>query len=171
MEIIPIHYKVSAKVRKYSQVAEDAQLMAEMLDAKAFKGVHSAGYALAHAQVSEDPLSFFVLDQSIVDKGVFEDRVIINPKVLNAPIYTEGESIPGIPKRPNYLQYDEGCLSFPHRWGKRLNRFNKIKVTYQVKGGLFGLKRRTKWLEGLESQIFQHEYDHCLGQNIYFTSK
>jgi peptide deformylase len=171
MQIIPIHYKVSAKVRKYSQIAEDAQLMAEMLDAKDFKGVHSAGYALAHAQVSEEPLSFFVLDQSIVDKYGFEDRVIINPVILNAPIYTEKKSIPDMLKRPNYLAYDEGCLSFPHRWGKRLNRFNLIKATYQVKGGLFGLKRRTKWLEGLPSQVFQHEYDHCLGRNIYFNSK
>ena len=141
-----------------------------MIDTKDFKGIHRASYAIAHCQVNVDPLAFFVLDKQLVKgmgedekRAVFEDRVIINPEVLNAPIYLKSSI-----KRPNYAEYMEGCMSFPHRKGKRINRFNKIKVTYQVKGRLFGLKRVTRWLEGLPSQVFQHEFDHCMGANIFF---
>lgn len=186
MEIVPIHYKKSEPVKKYAEIEQEAHEMASMIDAKDFNGVHRAAFALAHAQVSTEPLAFFVLDKIFVtpfqengDDAVFEDRVIINPQILEAPIYlrTKGalfrghdefdgeELIPG--KMPNSRQYQEGCMSFPHRKAKRLNRFNKIKVRYQI-NGRFGLKNVTKWLEGLPSQVFQHEFDHTQGKNIFF---
>lgn len=174
MEIVPIHYKVSEPVRKYFEIEDDAANMMQMLDVRGFRGHHAAGYALAHCQVSENPRNFFVLDRALIEDGSFEDRVIINPRILKAPLYeekrkpTDLEKVLGMNRRPNYKEYEEGCLSFPFRKGKRLNRFNRIKVTYQVKGGWFGFKRRTRWLDGLASQVFQHEYDHCQGKNIYF---
>lgn len=188
MEIVPIHYKKSELVKKYSQIEQEAHEMAAMIDAKDFKGVHRAAFALAHAQVSTEPLAFFVLDKQLVkglgedeQMAVYEDRVIMNPEILEAPVYytdkkllqalrnheeMKGEElVPG--KMPNSRQYVEGCMSFPHRRGKRVNRYNKIKVRYQIKGA-FGLKKVTKWLEGLPSQVFQHEFDHTQGQNIFF---
>lgn len=188
MQIVPIHYEVSRPVRKYFEIEDDAVRMAQKIDNKDFQGgIHRAAYALAHCQVYENPLAFFVLDlQLVAGEGsdpklaVFEDRVIINPQILEAPYYVKPASkkeadllkkIYHDTERPNYAEYNEGCMSFPFRKGKRLNRFNKIKVTYQIRGGLFGLKRVTRWLEGLPSQVFQHEFDHCQGQNIFFEGK
>jgi len=188
MKIVPIHYKVSHPVKNYFEIEDEAVDMEQMIDAKNFKGLHRSCYALGHCQVNNNPYSFFVLDKQLVegmgeDKNVavFEDRTIINPKILEAPVYyadkkllrafrgsdeSNGkELIPG--KKPNSAQYMEGCMSFPFRKGKKINRFNKIKVTYQIKGR-FRLKKCTRWLEGLPSQVFQHEFDHCQGQNIFF---
>lgn len=174
MEVIPIHYKVSAPVRKYFEIEDDAANMMDMLDRRGFRGHHSAGYALAHAQVSNNPKSFFVLDRALIEDGSFTERVIINPRILRANVFDKAtmksslDPLLGSNPRPNYKEYSEGCLSFPFRKGRRINRFDKIKVSYYVKGGLFGLKKRTRWLSGLASQVFQHEFDHCRGQNIYF---
>ena len=192
MKLIPIHYNVSKPVTDFEQVAEDAWLMAEMIDAKEFKGLYSSCYALAHAQVKTVPLSFFVLDPQLV-KGlgddesvaVFEERVIINPQIIEAPIYLEENSLlkriftgkkfeetteVSTGKKPNSGQFMEACMSFPHRKTKKITRFNKIKVSYQTKGrGRNGMKKHTAWLEGLASQVFQHEFDHCEGKNIFFT--
>lgn len=190
MKIVPIHYKVSRPVRKYFEIEDDAVRMAQKIDNKDFEGgIHRAAYALAHCQVHENPLAFFVLDLQLVaghgtdpKLAVFEDRVIINPQIIEAPVYLKEKSIfnvftghdefdgkeliPG--KHPNFATFNEGCMSFPHRKLKRINRFNKIKVSYQTRGGMLGLKTHTCWLEGLPSQIFQHEFDHCQGKNIYF---
>ena len=174
MKIVPVHYKKSVPVRRYFQIEDDAANMMQMLDARGFRGHHNRGYALAHAQVSENPYSFFVVDQALIDDGSYKERVIINPKILRADVYDKQTSsspldeILGNNPRPNYLEYDEGCLSFPYRRGKRVIRFNKIKVSYYVVGGIFGLKKRTRWLTGLASQVFQHEFDHCMGKNIFF---
>jgi peptide deformylase len=171
MQIIPIHYKVSERVRRYSQIEQDAEEMKKMLDRRGFHGHHNAGYALAHAQVSENPFSFFVVDQALIEDGSYKERVIINPKILKAPYHIDAKMLDGsLGKKPNAKEYAEGCLSFPYRRQKRLNRFDRIKVAYRVKSRFWGLKRRTRWLDGLASQVFQHEFDHCNGQNIFFDS-
>lgn len=191
MKIVPIHYKHSRPVKDYSEIVRYVVQMAEMIDKKAFVGVHKSAYALAHCQVSNEPLAFFVLDTQLV-KGrgedeslaVFENRVIINPKIIEAPIYFTDkkafqmfrghdefdgkELIPG--KTPNAKQYMEGCMSFPFRHGKKIQRYNKIRVSYQIAHGR-GLKTITTWLEGLPSQVFQHEFDHIQGENIFFKGK
>ena len=169
MEVVPIHYKVSEQVKRYYQIEDDAAQMMQMLDNRGFKGLFDTGYAISHAQVSQNPFSFFVLDYRLVEKSMFEDRVIINPKILKAPLYHEFREPVG--RKVNFLECEEGCLSFPYRKPKRLNRYNRILVTYQVKGGFFGFKRIKRWLTGEASQIFQHEYDHCQGNNIFFTAK
>lgn len=199
MKIVPIHYKKSKAVGAYRLIEQEAHAMAEMIDAKDFKGIHRASYAIAHCQVSDNPFAFFVLDKQLV-KGsdvikfreflrngidVFEDRVIMNPQILESPLYVDDESKNDIVKKlytgksyndgqeliagkkPNSAQYMEGCMSFPYRKAKKINRFNKIKVSYYVMER--GRERRkTRWLEGLPSQVFQHEFDHIQGQNIFF---
>lgn len=191
MEIVPIHYKKSRAIGAYRLIEQEANEMAAMIDAKDFSGIHSAAFALAHCQVSEDPMAFFVLDKQLVkglgedeNMAVYEDRVIMNPQILESPLYVDKESKNGIltklytgksyddaqelkPKMPNSRQYVEGCMSFPHRKAKKLNRFNRIKVAYYVMER--GRERRKiKWLEGLPSQVFQHEFDHIQGKNIFF---
>ena len=62
------------------------------------------------------------------------------------------------------LLMDEGCLTYPGLWLK-VNRPVWIKATWEDSQGTVGEYK----LEGLESRIFQHEYDHMEGTN--FTKK
>ena len=56
---------------------------------------------------------------------------------------------------------DEGCLSWPGLWLK-VRRPEGIEVTYEdAKGEL-----HEKAMFGLESRIFQHEYDHMEGTDF-----
>lgn len=174
LSVVLPHYIVSKKVKRFRDIEDQANQMIELLEVGKFEGYYPKGYALAHCQVSNDPWAFFVVLQDLVDKGDFEHPVIINPRVIQAPIYKEIKETDkqiGLPREfqePNAAKCTEGCLSFPTRRAKTLNRFDRIQVTYQIPGGLFGLKRVTKWLTGLPSQIFQHEFDHTQGQNIFF---
>ena len=59
---------------------------------------------------------------------------------------------------------DEGCLSFPGLWVK-VNRPETIEVEYEDENG----EKVQRELYGLQSRIFQHEYDHMEGSN--FTEK
>ena len=52
---------------------------------------------------------------------------------------------------------EEGCLSFPGKFGK-IFRSTKIKVTYHNDKEL--IKRK---LYDKDAIVFQHEYDHCNG--------
>ena len=62
------------------------------------------------------------------------------------------------------LLMDEGCLTYPGLWLK-VKRPVWIKATWEDSQGTVGEYK----LEGLESRIFQHEYDHMEGTN--FTKK
>lgn len=174
LKVIDPHYIVSKKVRSFKDIKDQANQMIELLELGKFDGYYGKGYALAHCQVSYNPSSFFVVLQDLVDKGYFEHPVIINPRVIFAPVYKDLKpedkaiNLPRELQEPNANQCTEGCLSFPHRRAKSILRFDRIQVTYQYPGGIFGLKRVTKWLNGLPSQIFQHEFDHCEGKNIFF---
>lgn len=174
LEIVPLHYIVSKKVRGFKEIQESAHKMMELLENGEFKGYYPKGYALAHAQVTFNPSAFFVVLRDLVKKGYFEHTVIMNPQILDSALYKpvkESDVQIGLPREfqePNALSCTEGCLSLPHRRAKSITRYDRIKVTYQIPGGLFGKKRITKWLTGLPSQIFQHEYDHTQGKNIYF---
>lgn len=55
----------------------------------------------------------------------------------------------------------EGCLSFPGR-RIRTKRSNKIGVAYYDRE----FKEITKELDGIESVIFQHEFDHLQGKTM-----
>lgn len=97
------------------------------------------GVGLAAVQVG-------VLRQVIViDTGVEgEQFVIINPKILR----TSGSHL-----------VDEGCLSFPNKFGK-VERPEKITIeAYDLNGD----KRKIKG-EGLLAQAIAHEIDHLNGE-------
>jgi peptide deformylase len=178
MKIINIHYKVSKPVAKYSEIKEEAELMKRFVVRGDFKGFYNKAFAIAHCQVSETPMSFFVVDPNVVREKIFEDQVIINPEIIAAPLYTEENLPEDIAKKVgrdrvkllNAIESEEPCLSFPFRKPKRIRRFNRLIVKYQIKGFL-GLKTIQKEIRGVASQIFQHEYDHTKGKNIYFESK
>jgi peptide deformylase len=61
-------------------------------------------------------------------------------------------------------------MSFPDKKDKLVKRYYRIKVKYQIVilGGLF-LKTKKEILEGLKAHVFQHEYDHAQGKNIFYA--
>ena len=69
-----------------------------------------------------------------------------------------------IKKGKEKVLIDEGCLSFPGLWVK-VNRSETIEVEYEDENG----EKIQRELYGLQSRIFQHEYDHMEGSN--FTEK
>lgn len=176
MKIIATHYKVSKPVAKYKEIEKEAELMKRFIVHGDFKGFYNKAFAIAHAQVSETPMSFFVVSPDVMVEKMFEDQVIINPKIISSPLYVLEQREGGFMDADyteqvlNAIESDEPCMSFPFRKPKRIKRFNKIVVQYQIKGW-FGLKTIKKEVSGIASQIFQHEYDHTEGKNIYFESE
>lgn len=53
----------------------------------------------------------------------------------------------------------EGCLSFPGLW-LHVNRYETVQVRYEDIVG----KTHEREFTGLIARVFQHEYDHLLGQ-------
>lgn len=169
MEIIKVHYKLSKPVDKFGEISADAEALRRYIVKGNFnKGLYNKVFALAHCQVSETPYAFFVVSPDVIAEKMFEDDIIINPKIIEAkPNKLIGNGV----TVPNYVQYDEMCMSFPFRQPKPVTRFDKIKVQYQVQGTLWGLRTVEAELSGIASEIFQHEYDHTLAKNIYFESE
>jgi peptide deformylase len=181
MEICKIHYKVSKPVAGYKEIKAEAEALRRFIVLGKFKGYYNKAFAIVHCQVSETPFAFFVCAPECVKEKMFVDDVIINPQIVEAKTHIEimGDKIKGAPKElldkaitvPNTIEYQEPCMSFPFRTPKKVVRFNKIKVQYQVAGFFGGLKTIKADLQGIASEIFQHEYDHTQGKNIYFETE
>lgn len=114
--------------------------------------------ALHHSQVSTDPYKIFVLKRSLVGAGPKEIVCVLNAKVIEK-------------NRESKKTVKEGCLSFPDRGDKKVQRFLDIKVRYEIP---FIDKNKRVWFEvmiepakGYVAQIFQHEIEHASGRNIY----
>lgn len=184
--------EVATPVRRYYEIESDAILMLRMIE-QPFKGHYSAGYALHHAQVRTKPYNFFVVHPDLVNKPeeterakdwkqAFPHQVIINPEILERP-ETISKKVKDLPELAeltnkdgqnvkakdiiNHANFEEGCLSFPYRKARNVNRALRIQVKYQVPG-MLGMKTKKLWIEGLAAHIFQHEFDHTNGNNIYF---
>jgi peptide deformylase len=185
MEIIKIHYKISKPVVSYKEIKAEVETMRRFIVLGQFKGYYNKAFAIAHCQVSETPFAFFVVAPECIKEKMFVDDVIINPQIVEAPLHKNIGGDPSALKArgldpekikaktiqvPNAIEYQEMCMSFPFRTPKRITRYDVIKVKYQIPG-LFGFKTIEAELKGIASQIFQHEYDHTQGKNIYFTSE
>lgn len=170
MKILPIHYKISKPVKSYKEIRSEAKELMDFVWRGEFKGLWNKAYAIAHCQVSETPYAFFVVAMEHINSKMFDDQVIINPQILEAPTMIKIKHGNEMVDIPNAIDYDEPCMSFPFRQPKRITRYNEIKVRYQVHR-FIGFKTVTRKLSGLASEIFQHEYDHIQGKNIYFESE
>lgn len=133
---------VSKPVREVND--EIRRIAGEMLDLMyAAKGI-----GLACNQVAL-PLQMFVLNPKSDRTQKDEERVFINPKII---------------ERKGIVQEEEGCLSLPGIFGK-LKRADQIKIAaLGLDGQPFELDA-----EGLTSRAIQHEVDHL--QGILFTDK
>ncbi len=154
MKIIKIHYKKSKQVESYDQIKDQAEEMKAFIKANDFSPHPREPYAIHHSQVSEDPYNFFVINEKYLPAKMFEGDVIVNPKVIGV-------------LAKSLVRMNEGCMSFPHRLPKRVDRYADIKVEYSVvvDGKLVKKDRRA---DSIFAQIFQHECDHAEGKNIFY---
>ena len=74
--------------------------------------------------------------------------VVINPKILEVSEET--------------IELEEGCLSFPGDLVKVKRPVWIIARFIQVNG-----KGHTQRFEGMTARVFQHEYDHMMGKNMF----
>lgn len=139
MEILPLQCPKSS--RKVENIKEIMPLVPEMVElCKAPIGKKTSGLALSHCQVDhDDPKRFFVFANG---------DVVINPVILDKSFRTTSV---------------EGCMSFPFRDDKKINRFDLLTVRYLDKDG----KEQTTLPSGLRAFIFQHEIDHMNGLSVY----
>lgn len=172
MEIVKIHYIPAKPVKKYSEIKKIVEEMIPFVDNGIKIGAYNEAYAVAHPQVSTEPLAFFVVNSKHVgeDKD-WEANAIINPEILEAPVNVFFEENGKKEEKRNIRTYKEGCFSFPFRKEKNVNRYFRIRVRYRIRGKNGKLKKIDKWIEGLPAHIFQHEFQHCCGKNIHFEKE
>lgn len=155
MSIIIIPKKISKKVDSFEEIRFEAPRLQELIETSNFgPGYTKTSIALHHSQVHPDPFNFFVIKRSIVGAKDNEIVAFLNPQILEKDPATKTTSI-------------EGCISFPFRPDKKVQRYDRIHVRYDVVGKDEKLEQREEWVEGIMARIFQHEVQHAKGCNIY----
>lgn len=89
---------------------------------------------------------------------VFADgRMFLNPRI-DSPKTDRSKMLPKYFDHPTF-PHGEGCLSFP---GKQVEvpRWEKILASWIDENGVLHERER---LKGIESHVFQHEFDHLEG--------
>jgi len=163
MEIIqPAHNKKATKVRSWKEIKDQAKELRKFIkdtDGN-FKGRYEKCAAISHAQVSEEPMNFFVVNEKHKSfdgktektlKQHFGTWCIINPIITHEELLN---------------RWPEACMSYPHRKERNTERYGRIKVVYYVP--FFGrLRKKSKNLEAFPAFVVQHEVQHANGENIY----
>lgn len=110
------------------------------------------GVAIAAPQVAESVRIFIVAGHIFAsrlneeyDPKAHPDQVFINPEIIK----TSKKCVIG----------DEGCLSVPHRYGTKVERSEKITITYYDEAG----GRHERGASSFLARVFQHEIDHLNG--------
>lgn len=195
MELIKVGNTPAKKVESYKEVEHIVPEFLAFLDQMngKFSGVHSTCYALAHCQVSDQPLALMVIakewtegtaHEDVPKDQLFRSRVILNPRIVKKPEKTIKlvkvknpatlkESIEKVAVKNNY-KVKEGCMSFPHRTAKNMDRYFEVVVEYQVPQTILGftrLKKVRETVKGLKAHIFQHECDHMNGINMFYGTR
>ncbi len=157
MKVVAPHKIQSRRVKSYEEIAEFIQPMHEILK-QSQKTV-----ALHHSQVADRmPLSFFIIKKTLCLDPNEKYATFCNAKIHTIDM-TFG----------NRRMVMEGCRSFPFRSDRKVARYQRIKVSYDMVmdslnvPGKVVLKHEEAWVEGLVAQIFQHEIAHSHGELIY----
>lgn len=163
--LIPPHLKPGQKVENFSEIISEATEILKGIQNKIFStpgSKYTDCFAMAQPQISNRPLRYFVINP-ILGSSVAKDLgglVIINPRLLSKDKLTR-------------LMHPEGCMSYPFRPEKKVKRFNKISVTYEVIKDLRDPKLITldvvekRELTGMTAMVFQHELEHLNGKSIW----
>lgn len=123
-------------------------------------------FAIHHSQVSKKSINFFIINPTnhviIKDYSHLAHFVIINPEIVRHTGHT--------------VKKKEGCLSFPNLPNQKVDRWNKIEVSYQFleanldDRGLINYTlsdvRNNLACDKLLAQIFQHEIGHAHAECI-----
>lgn len=152
--ILPIYLYGQPVLRRPSEEVEMDQAELKQLVADMFETLTQAdGCGLAAPQIGKS-LRLFIVDGTELAEDYPEcanfKQAFVNPEILE-----ESEET---------IAYSEGCLSLP---GISENVVRPVSVHvhyFDVDGN-----EHDEWLEGFNSRIFQHEYDHIEG-NV-FTDK
>lgn len=180
-----------------------AEAMVQYVDEKAEEWATKydrKAWALCHAQLttSSTPKRIFVVHPSLVEDDAaakntkFPSRMIFNARIVELDTHFERQRKvqktvwnPKTERRelgegyqtyqvPNVIEMKEGCMSYPDRKPKNVQRIFKLKVRYWYPVTILGftfLWRKTEEVEGLKAQIFQHEIQHFEGENIYYPKQ
>jgi peptide deformylase len=140
------HPSLRHKAVPLSAITQDVRTYAaQMLEAM----YEARGLGLAAPQVAL-PYQLFVMNPTADPEQRDQERVLINPEILERQGSIEGE---------------EGCLSFPELFQK-VRRAKTVKVRYY---DLQGQAVEITSSSDLESRILQHEHDHLHG--VLFIDK
>jgi len=145
-------------VKNWKQIQSEAERLRVFIQKGEFGGKYTTAFCLAHAEVSESPMNFFVINEEVQDgilQKAFGSWCIINPKILafSDPVY-----------------WKEGCMGFTHREPKNTDRMNKVMAEYYIPF-LWTWRKVRKELKELPAFVIQHSIEHCWGRNIYFRGK
>lgn len=155
MKIIrPCHNIPATKVKDWKQIKAAALELKDLVDhsEQRVEGYYKNCYAISHAQVSDEPLNFFVLDDSHKDIiKLFGSWCIINLEIIDSS---------------EEVYWPEACMSFAFRSPKNTDRMKNVTVKYRIPF-LFWSRKVTKKFVDLPAFICQHEKDHSDGKNIY----
>lgn len=163
--ILPPHLKAAQKVDNYEEIMIEAiEICKGMQNGSfvTFGSKYNDCFAIAQPQVSHKPLRYFVINPLLGAPIAKElgGLLIINPRLLSKD-------------KESKIMSSEGCMSYPLRPEKKVKRFNRITVTYDVIKDLKNPKLITmdkigeKELTGLSSIVMQHELQHLNGKSIW----
>lgn len=157
--LLPAHNKPAVKVKNWKEIEEEALELRKFVRKGKYEGHYLSAYAISHAQISNEPKSYFVINENLRDRDTgiklkkwFGHWCIINLEILDVK---------------EKMRYNEACMSFPFRGPKWTDRFRIAKVKYWVPFW-FGLLRPVrKKLKDVPAIVAQHEEMHSSGKNIY----
>lgn len=144
MKIIQPHQNLSRKVEEkgIDLVYKDSAEMIKYCFTP--KGFMKGAFAIAHSQVSNDPLAFFVTK---------EGNICCNPKIVN---HTN-----------SMVDGEELCYTFFYKENPVIvPRYNVIEIKYKelIDNKLVDREER---FSGKKARIIQHEIDHINAKYIY----
>lgn len=136
------------------RVLADAKQMQMMMHELVSSGFLAAVYALSHSQITGTrPLRFFVINgesPQVKKEWTHDQYVVLNPEIIR---HTQ------VPAHK-----EEGCATFPRYPMKKVERYNRGAVRFQLIEWDGKTPRLSAPIEeesdGLVFQMFQHEIDH-----------
>jgi peptide deformylase len=155
---------MSKPVRAFVEIKNEAIDLIKFIASYNSPGLYNKVYALAHAEVSQTPYSFFVVSPEVVKEQLFPAQIIINPEILEMPIYVQKGAL----EIENIKEVAEPCVSFAFRQPKKVNRYNSIKVRFATLNWRSKLVYQVRTLTGVASAMYQHLLEHINGQSPYY---
>lgn len=158
------HCQVTDSREPLKLIVLDKELVkpdAEKEGKMSLKNVYFEAQTIWNAEILEKPRKVTIqAPRRKVEKGDKKGEVKVDVEMVDTEV-------------DNMYSVMEGCMSYPHRRGKRMVRAHRIKVRYQYLTKTLGIthvKTFEGWVDGLKAHILQHECEHFEGKTMYFRS-